>query len=170
MHDGVTDWTQQWISPCRTVIDVGGRDINGTAVQAFHSTPYEQWVIVDVRDSLIPDHCDLAFVADFADFDPPAEVGPVDFVLCTEVFEHAETWREICANAFRVLEWGGRFIVTTVTPAYGPHSAEDGNEIKPGEYYDGIIPEELEAVLEGVGFRNVQIQVGGPFLNAVGTK
>ena len=43
MHQGVTDWVSRWLpAEVRTVVDVGGRNINGTAHQAFTGCRYDR--------------------------------------------------------------------------------------------------------------------------------
>jgi len=167
MHQGVTDWVSRWLpAEVRTVVDVGGRNINGTAHQAFTGCRYDRWVVVDVRDDLRPDHADEFHVADFTDWVCP--YPDVDVVLCTETFEHCP-WEPIVYKSWNVLASYGKAIFTTVTPAFPPHSAEDGKQLRDGEYYEGVDPDRLERVMEHAGFAPL-IEVNGAFLNAAGGK
>jgi SAM-dependent methyltransferase len=53
------------------------------------------------------------FVADFQKADPRFPGESFDAVVCSEVLEHVEPWRDIVGNIHRVLKPGGLFILTT---------------------------------------------------------
>jgi SAM-dependent methyltransferase len=83
-------------------------------------------------------------VADAATWVPDREY---DLVVCTEVFEHAERWRDICATAWRAAKPGGRLILTMAGPGRAGHSAVDGGPLRDGEYYRNVDPFDLSDVL-----------------------
>ena len=53
------------------------------------------------------------FVADFSKPDPRFPDATYDLVVCSEVLEHVEPWREIVDNIARVLKPGGLLVLTT---------------------------------------------------------
>lgn len=53
------------------------------------------------------------FVADFQRADPRFKDESYDAVVCSEVLEHVQTWRDVVDNVRRVLKPGGLFILTT---------------------------------------------------------
>lgn len=144
----------QWIAKYATadpvtVLDLGGRDINGSPEPLFPAATY---TVLDVRDGPGVD-----IVADAAVWQPS---GEWDVVICAETFEHTAQWRAIVRTAYAACAPGGRFIVTTAAPGRPPHSAVDGEfRLLPGEHYANIRPAELARVLTGTGWADVVIDV-----------
>lgn len=131
-----------------TVLDLGGRDINGSVHDLFPDAA--AYTVVDINPGEGVD-----IVADAADWTSPDTYG---VVVCCETFEHAERWREICAAAFDACAPGGQFISTMAGPGRPEHSAIDGLfRLLDGEYYGNVDPAELFDVLEGCGFENVHV-------------
>lgn len=132
-----------------SILALGDRDINGTVRPLFPAATYTG---LDIRAGPGVD-----IVADAAMWDPGEQRW--DLVLATELFEHAPEWLAICRTAFRSLEPGGRFIVTTAAPGRPPHSGVDGGPLKFGEYYANIEPTDLRQALEEVGFTEIEVDV-----------
>lgn len=138
-----------------SVLECGGRDVNGglkdllAGADSYCSVDIEAGPGVDV-------------VADFAGYTPPEPVG---LVLCAEVYEHAANWRELVASAARALEPGGLLLATCAGPRRAPHSAVDGNALRPGEFYRNLERAELEAELLK-HFRTVRVAEVGEDLQA----
>lgn len=149
MHAEAYQWVQRHATqePV-TVLDIGGRNINGTVSGLFpHATVYR---VLDIADGPNVD-----IVADASTWTPDREY---DVVVCCECFEHTELWREICATAYRACRPGGRFIATMAGPGRPEHSAIDGGwRLYPGEHYANIHPQELLDVLAGCGFVDVEV-------------
>jgi SAM-dependent methyltransferase len=134
-----------------TVLDLGGRDINGSPRHLFPAAA--RYTVLDIRPG---DGVDI--VADAATWDPGGETW--DVVVCAETFEHTASWRAICRTAYAACAPGGRLIVTTAAPGRLPHSAADGAfRLLPGEHYANIRPAELERVLAGAGWADVVVDV-----------
>jgi SAM-dependent methyltransferase len=132
------------------VIDLGGRFINGSPRHLFpNAAGYT------VLDQLPGPNVDI--VADASTWDPGGR--RFDVALLLEVCEHTPTWPVICRTAFRALEPGGRFIVTTAAPGRPPHSGIDGGPLKFGEYYSNIPPLDLRLALEAAGFVKITVDV-----------
>lgn len=118
------------------VLDVGGRDINGTPRGVFAA---KTWTTVDLIDAadvdLVGDICTMGLV------------DVADVVLCLEVLEHTEAWRDVLAACVAACRPGGRVIVTAAGPGRTPHSALDGAALRDDEFYENIDPAELGEVL-----------------------
>lgn len=148
MHPEVREWVGRFRAEGRdiSVLDIGGRNVNGTTRDLFPGTDYV------VLDRIPAPGVDIA--CDAADFETDRRF---DIVLCTEVFEHTPRWAEICSTAFTVLKPGGRFVVTCAAPGRGEHSAIDGNfSLHPGEHYANVAAADLVGVLGVLGFIDIE--------------
>lgn len=142
MHPEADQWVAQFAThePLR-ILDIGGRNINGSNRKHFPGATY---TTLDIRPG---DGVDI--VADAATWVPDTTY---DRVVCTEVFEHTAVWPQICRTAYDALRSGGDLILTMAGPGRAAHSAEDGGLLRPGEYYGNVDPDELRTVLTGLGF------------------
>jgi SAM-dependent methyltransferase len=146
MHPQAHDW----VASHRTdeplaVLDIGGRNINGSVRDLFRNADYT------ALDILPGDGVDI--VADAATWVPDREY---DAVVCCEVFEHTAVWPEICATAFKALKPGGKFVATCAGPGRGEHSAIDGQfHLHPGEHYGNVSDVDLNEVLVACGFHDI---------------
>jgi len=123
--------------PYLSVLDVGGRDVNGTPRLLF---PASRYLTVDLEDGPGVD-----VVAD-ATVWRPDELA--DLVLCVEVLEHAPDPGALIAGAWESLLPGGRLIVTCATDPRAPHSGHDGAALRGDEWYRNVAPEELKGWLD----------------------
>lgn len=149
MHTEALEWVSRYATAePAAVLDLGGRDINGSVRHLFpKADPYR---VMDIRPG---DGVDI--VADAATWEPDRLY---DVVVCTEVFEHTANWPLICFTAHKALRSGGRFIATMAGPGRPAHSAVDGLfRLHPGEYYGNVHPDTLRAVLELVGFDDIVV-------------
>jgi predicted SAM-dependent methyltransferase len=122
------------------VIEIGSRNVNGSVRSLF---PNASWFGIDVEDGR-----DVDLVVDAMEFEPEHQV---DMVICCEVLEHAERWQEIILRAGGWLRLGGRLIITVAGPGRKPHSAFDGGDVRAGEYYANVSPEQLSEVTRRAG-------------------
>lgn len=137
MHSEAYDWVARFrTSDPVSVLDLGGRDVNGSARGWF---PNADYTVLDIAAG-----SNVDIVADAATWAPDREY---DLVVCTEVFEHAERWRDICATAWTAAKPSGRLILTMAGPGRAGHSAVDGGPLRDGEYYRNVDPFELSDVL-----------------------
>jgi hypothetical protein len=127
------------------VVEFGARDINGTARTLW---PNAYWWGIDICDGQLVDE-----IADAATWTGE----PADLVICTEVLEHAEGWRDIVANMAANTRPGGKVLITAAGPHRQPHSAVDGGELRPGEYYANINPVVLAAELKAAGLTGIEV-------------
>jgi SAM-dependent methyltransferase len=150
-----------WVAPHATgevVIDVGGRNINGTVRDLF---PDADYTAVDVVEGPGVD-----VVGDFLDYKPSRKA---DAVVFCEVAEHTKAWPKLVAHAADLLKVGGTLIFTAAGPDRAPHSAFDGAELQDGEFYENIQPNRLRSVLSK-HFDDVIVDEQGPDVRAVAVK
>lgn len=130
------------------VVEIGSRDINGS-VRAWFDTP-SYWGI-----DLFPGPS-VDEVADAVRWRPATRV---DCVVCCEVLEHAPDVEAIVVCASESLRVGGQFIMTCATDPRGPHSAHDGLELRPGEHYGNVAPEEFSRMCRDSGMEIEALEV-----------
>lgn len=152
MHREALAWGRKIIDALaldpRLVLDLGGRDNNGSFRDFF---PNASFKVVDIVDGT-----DVDVVADAADYEPQKIYS---VVLCTEVFEHAVRWPEIVRTMSRALLPGGVAVITAGTDPRRPHGALDGHYLEPGEeYYENVDPHQLRWVLKENGFGPIFIE------------
>lgn len=145
MHAEVRHWCEQHLvdlGPVDHLVDLGGRDVNGTVRDLVDAQVVS---VVDVTDG--PDVTDLDDARTWRSF-----VGPADVVLCTEVLEHVQGWPAIVWTLYEALRPGGVAVVTAAAPERAPHSAVDGGPLRDGEWYQAVGLGDLGAVLTACGF------------------
>ncbi len=152
MHEAVRQWVTsriEWVDPCATIVELGSLDINGGVRDLL--PPSASYIGVDMQKGPGVDVVDNA-----ATWRPE---GPVDLVLCLEVFEHTPEWRDIITN---VSTWNTErtlhFIGTCATIGRAPHSARSEGRIEPDEHYRNIAPFELSRSLDFAGFQGRVVQ------------
>jgi len=160
MHEAVLTWIGQFRSlDDLAVLDIGGRDLNGSPRMFFpNASPYH---VLDLRPGVNVD-----IVADAASWQPvldfPAGEAGYDLVVCTEVFEHTASWPAILATAWRSLRPGGWLLFTCAGPGRPAHS---GIEAVPGlidgEYYANVSPQEIREQLENQGWIKIETHLLG---------
>jgi SAM-dependent methyltransferase len=148
MHLEAMQWVTQYSSgqPI-TVLDIGGRFINGSPRGLY---PFAEYTVLDVLDGPNVD-----IVADAAAWTPDREY---DAVICCEVFEHAEEWPAICRTAYQACKPGGFLVITTAGPGRALHSGVDGGpRLHDGEWYGNVEPDELEQALKDAGWSDITV-------------
>lgn len=145
------------------VLEIGSRDVGGGTPRDLIEA---SWVGLDVSPG-----GNVDVVADGATW---GTENSFDVVICAEVFEHAESWRDIVENAYRVLQHGGMFIGTAAGEGRIPHSAVNGahlthmyenqyaNDFELIEYYENITMQELLSTLQDSGFQGISVQTWRP--------
>ena len=130
-----------------TVLDIGGRNINGSALEHF---PRADATVLDVAPG-----DGVHIVADAASWEPDRAY---DIIVCAEVFEHTESVAAICATALAAAKRGGHFIVTCAGPGRLPHSGVDGGGVRPGEFYRNVEPGFLRKAMLVAGWVDVEVE------------
>jgi len=159
MHEQVLSWVGQFrTDEDLAVLDIGGRDLNGSTRSLFpNANPYH---VLDVRPGPNVD-----FVADAADWRPTlATAGRpwYDLVVCTETFEHAKKWREIILTAWDSLRPGGWLIFTCAGPGRPAHSGVEAVMGLIGdEWYANVSPGEIAAELLDQGWTEIETHLLG---------
>ena len=135
------EWAKGQAAPHPTnVLDVGGRNINGTPRTLFPAdTPY---FVIDLVE-----HESVDWAGDFLEFDSG---DTYDLILYMEVAEHTPEWREHLAHAYSLLRPGGQLVITAAAPARSPHSGRHGGSIDPDEWYENIHPDDLFDVISAL--------------------
>ena len=136
MHPAALEWITLHATKTGRVLDVGGRDVNGSPRHLFGP----DYTVVDI--TLGPG---IDVVADGAAL--PFRAYSFDVVVCAEVLEHTRSWRGIVAECARMLRPHGRLIITTAGPGRPAHSATSLVTMDPGEYYGNIDPAWLDWLL-----------------------
>jgi SAM-dependent methyltransferase len=154
MHGATRGWVQEVAhgKPARTILDIGGRDVNGTCRNLFPLA--EKYVSLDIAPGPGVD-----IVADARTWRTSERF---DIVICVNVFEHVERWRDIIDTAHEALRTGGLFICSMAGPGCRPHSGiDDSADPHPGEWYKSVTREELTQALVVAGFGNLGTSNGG---------
>lgn len=132
-----------------SVLEIGSHDVNGGVRPLFLGASHYHGI--DIAPGPGVDE-----VADAADWSP---TRTYDFVVSTEVLEHAPRWRSILDNAWDALSPGGRLIVTCATDPRPPHSAIDGWDVRDGEYYGNVAPAEVVSHIRAWGVTAWNVEV-----------
>lgn len=122
--------------PFDRVLDIGGRDVNGSPRRLFPGTSY---TALDIMDGPGVD-----VVADALDWLDPEGY---DAVLCCEVLEHIEAPWALLEAAGANLRRGGLLLLTTACDPREAHSGQDGGPLRPGEWYLNVEPDEASGWL-----------------------
>ena len=171
MHEAAKTYVRQALKtvsiPAGAVLEIGGRNINGTVRPLFDAIgPYAS---IDLYDGPGVD-----LVGDVCELDPAKTAQKlfgkvaVSCVVCCEVLEHATEPARMCRWAHRILKPGGVLILTAANPLRGTHSGIDGGLLHPGEHYQGVWDSSLKAWLKV--FRRAQIVVDGADIYATAWK
>ena len=153
MHAEAFAFVQQTLAqlpPRKRVVELGGRNFNGSIRGLFNGAEYTS---VDILDGYGVD-----VVSDAADYQP---ASPPDTVVCCEVLEHAPNAGAVVHNALRMLAPGGVLVLTCATDPRVPHSGIDGNSVRAGEHYANVPREDLARWLKGADVRVLQTQPQG---------
>lgn len=125
------------LGPFERVVEFGSRNINGSVRPLFESPQRPvDYVGVDLEPG---EGVDV-----IADARHHMVGTDWDAVVCCEVLEHAEDWRDLIWAARIALKPGaGVLFITCATYPRAAHSATDGGELRPGEYYGNVPGEAL---------------------------
>jgi SAM-dependent methyltransferase len=162
VHEAAHDYVAAAVAergPFARVAEFGSLDINGSVRPLFGDARY-------VGVDRVPG-TGVDVVADAATWVPDELF---DCVVCCEVLEHLADWRGLMTAAHEVLAPGGTLIVTCAGPGRGPHSAVDGNALRPDEHYANVEAEHLAAELAERGFEQVEAEQHGLDTRATAVK
>ena len=150
MHPEAMAWiaTHAGTAEIVDVLDLGGRDINGSPRILFPNAA--TYTVLDIMPGP-----GVEIVANAAEWRTDQRY---DVVVSAEVFEHTAEWREIVATAYEVLRPGGRFVATMAGPGRPVHSAVDGSgQLYDGEHYGNVEPADLKDALIAAGFVDFEV-------------
>lgn len=132
----------------QTILDVGGRDVNGHVRDLFH--PASTWTSLDALPGPGVD-----VVADIVTWRPP---DLWDVVISTETLEHVHGWDLAVQTMTQAVRLGGAVILTAATDPRRPHSAIDGCALRRGEWYDNVPPRLLTSVMAEQGIHPLHVE------------
>lgn len=150
MHQQAFDYVKrvaEEFGPFRSVVDLGGRNVNGSPRELF---PGASYLAVDIEPGEGVD-----VVADAADWE---SIEKFDCVVTTETLEHTPRVKEIVFNIAKMLAPGGRVIITCASSPRMPHSGFDGQRLGEFEYYSNVEPEALHAYMEETGLVSILVE------------
>jgi hypothetical protein len=135
------------LHPKGPVYEIGSRNINGTVRGLFKDCGLYVGI-----DSMPGPDVDL--MENGATYTPP--ITPAT-VVCCEVLEHTAEAEAIVKKAADVLAEDGHLIITCAGHGRVPHSAIDGGEVRPGEYYQNIAADTLVGWATAAGLDTVRV-------------
>lgn len=137
VDDDGNDYADAWLG-----LDIGGRDVNGTARAWF---PHTLWHGLDIRPGPGVD-----IVADATTWTAEYEERDWDFVLSTECLEHVKDWPGIVRAAASALTSVGPQLAffTAASTGRGAHGASGEHTPPEGEWYGNVEPADLLTELE----------------------
>lgn len=142
MHPPAYDFIAEFATDAAiAVIEIGSRDINGSVRPLF---PRSKWTGLDLYAGPAVD-----VVCDASEWTPE---NPVELVICCEVLEHTQKWRDLIECAYRWLKPEGMFLMTCAAPGRPGHSHIDGQLLRPGEYYGNLSGRDISYQCLSVGF------------------
>lgn len=139
MHVEAYTFLASHAEPAKTVLDVGGRDINGSPRGLFTDAAYTALDVVDGPG--------VDIVADVATWESKKRF---EVVICAEVLEHVEEWKHVVLACWKRVVGGGLLLLTCATEGRAPHSAVDGGPLRPQEHYGNVSGDDLANLLFGL--------------------
>jgi hypothetical protein len=144
MHTEAYDWVFAAFHTWRkdrtnlNILEIGSLDINGSVRPIFEPFKSEYFGI----DTQPGPGVDL--VSDGVSYWAP---NTYDVVVCTEVFEHTDKWKDIIKQSWINLKHNGLFIATMAGEGRPFHSGIDGGQLREHEHYANIGAWELKKSL-----------------------
>jgi len=147
------------VLPFRVVADLGSGE--GTLAQLLAQRA-EKVIAVDLSEKMVAFGQQLARDHDLPNLDfrvgeieaPPIGDSEVDLALLSQALHHAEQPPRAIAEAFRILQPGGRLIVLDLLQ----HSFEEARELYADRWL-GFSEAELASMLEDAGFARIETAV-----------
>lgn len=162
MHPAASEWINQHADGVTgRVLDVGGRDINGSPKGLFPDA--DEYLVMDLVE-----HPSVDIVGDILDFTVD-DIGTFACIVYAEVAEHSPQWRDHIDRLWDLLEPSGILIITAANPKRTPHSAFDGGALRDDEFYENVEPDELRDLLYQLTDRS-EVDVFGMDVRAVVVK
>lgn len=102
----------------KSVLEVGACDVNGSVRPDIEALGPARYLGVDLAPGPMVDEIGSAdrLIARFGS-------GKFDLVICTELLEHARSWREVIHNLKGVLKGGGVLLMTARSKGFHFHKA-----------------------------------------------
>jgi hypothetical protein len=84
-----------------------------------------------------------------------------DVVACAEVLEHAPAWADILGVMWAATAPGGTLLMSCATDPRAPHSAVDGQAVRPGEHYANVPAAAVREVIANWDAAAWSVEVAG---------
>lgn len=120
------------------IIEIGSRNINGSARDAFSGCKYVGFDIAGGNG--------VDVIIDITKTKSKAHLGKYRTIITTETLEHVLP-ASIVPAMFDYVSGDCQVIITCATGKREPHSAVDGGHLRGGEYYGNVDPSELKALI-----------------------
>jgi SAM-dependent methyltransferase len=146
MHPEAWSWLSKQVDKVgkvSSIVDIGGRNNNGTPRDLF---PGVEYTAVDFVEG-----DDVDIVCDAAEWVPDREW---DMAICTEMFEHLppDKYKPILSNINMALRANGVLLFTAATDPRRPHSAWGAPDPGPEEFYENVDVEKLKLDMQSSGW------------------
>lgn len=121
MHESLMNFLRSNTSDAevrsKRILDVGSLNINGSAREVFE--PFSPSMYLGIDESLGPDvNIQMSGYHLYSIFLPSS----FDIVICTEVLEHAEYWKQLVEQLRYVLRPGGLLYLSCRAPGFSYHN------------------------------------------------
>lgn len=165
MHAEALEWCRKWGSDQRgKALDVGGRDVNGTARQFW---PNMEWTVLDLHGDP-NNHLDRVIEGDARYWEPDQ---PYDLVISTELLEHVNPWWLCVATMVEAMNANGFLLITCAGTGRRPHGMHGDPDPAPDEHYANVNPFTLWMHLYKIwGLQGITINVHGSDVRAVASR
>jgi SAM-dependent methyltransferase len=124
MHQSIMAFVQRAILPehirGKRVLEVGSRNINGSAREYVETLGPEMYLGIDINEGP-----GVNVVMDISNVNTLGFQYPLDVIITTEMLEHAKDWKAAIMNMKGLLPPGGMIILTTRSVGFGFHNPPD---------------------------------------------
>jgi len=100
----------------KTILEVGSRYVNGSFRDVLLNMKPLSYYGVDIEKGMYVDE-----ICDILDLTKRFKREEFDIVVCTEVIEHVEDWRNGIKNLMEVTKVGGIMLLTSRSKGFGIH-------------------------------------------------
>ncbi len=110
----------------KKIIEIGSYDVNGSYASFMESYEPSEYVKVDMSPCNHTHHkpC-VTHVLDCVNLLDSFEPEEFDYVISTEMLEHAEHWKKCISVMKQLAKKGGYIVITTRAPGFPLHSFPD---------------------------------------------
>jgi SAM-dependent methyltransferase len=100
----------------KTILEVGSRNVNGSFRDVLIKMKPLSYIGVDIQEGQYVDE-----ICDINELTEKFNNKQFDIVVCTEVIEHVENWRNGIRNLMNITKIGGLMLLTSRSKGFGEH-------------------------------------------------